>query len=82
MYMTDTSWRDGFRDAIAANVRAAAGREKLNGTELARHLGIDRRSMRIRLDGITPFAGEELVLLATLLKTTPGELLTLPEVTW
>jgi len=52
---------------VGANVRAEAARRQINGSELARGVGLSQSAMSRRLVGSHPFTITELVLVADFL---------------
>lgn len=63
------------REAIAAEVRAAAGRAGMKQSVLARKSSIKRSTMNRKWNGETPFTVDELMRVADALNIAPGTLI-------
>ena len=63
------------REEIAANVRAAMARKRLDQTSLAATLGISRSALSDRCRGITNFRVDELQLVAAALEVPLSDLI-------
>lgn len=64
-----------YRQAVAAEVRAAVGRRRTNATALAKRLGVSQTYVWRRLQGETAFDADDLYRIAALLDVAVADLL-------
>lgn len=64
-----------FNDRVAGEVRAAAARRRMSGTQLARLIGVSQVAMSRRLNGRMAFRVDELAILAEALDVPISDLL-------
>lgn len=67
------------REAIAAEVRAAAGRAGMRQVDLVRSTSISRQSLSRKWNGDAPFTVDELIEIARALDIPPSHLLAFAE---
>lgn len=65
-----------FGAIIAENIRAEAGRQRINQSELARRLGLSRATVSYRWTGQRPWPLDDISKIAVILGTTPWALAT------
>lgn len=65
-----------LHSVVAANIRAEAARQKISQTRIACALGLSQQLVSNRMNGKTPFTVDELGVVAEILNTTIGDLVT------
>lgn len=64
-----------YRNAVAAEVRAALARDGRTAESLATDAGISRGALSRKMRGLVPFTVEELLSVAAALNIAPGSLI-------
>lgn len=74
-YMCSVGSMNSAEQAVAAEVRAALARHKIEQSKVAEALGISQSSVSHRINGHRPFSVAELVIVAGLVDGRPEEFL-------